>query len=75
MFDKGCKFELTDDQYNIIAEWEKTHKCTLLSKFGIEKYYGPIGGAISITFIPTSIGIIVYARCACGSSLYVAADF
>lgn len=71
MFTKECKFELSDDQYNKIVEWDKTHKCTLRPNYGIKKYCGPIGGAISITFIPTSIGMIVKVKCACGDSFNV----
>lgn len=71
MFCKECKFELSDDQYNKIVEWNKNHKCTLHPKYGMEKYCGPIGGAISVTFIPTSIGTIVKVKCACGDSLDV----
>jgi hypothetical protein len=75
MFAKECKFELTDDQYSKIVEWDKTHDCTLRPKHGMKKYCGAIGGAVSIKFTPTSIGMIITAQCVCGSSLDVTTDF
>lgn len=68
MFDKKCQFKLPDDQYNKIVEWDKNHKYTLHPKYGIDKNCWPIGGAISITLIPTPTGMILIAKCACGDS-------
>lgn len=74
MFSKDCKFELTENQYKKIEEWNNTHECTLRPKYGMEKYCGPIGGALSLTFIPTSIGMFVKVRCVCGQKIDVSED-
>lgn len=75
MFAKECKFELSEDQYNKIEFWDKAHKCSLQPKYGMRKYCGAIGGAISMTFTPTSLGMVIEAKCACGNSIDVSRDF
>jgi hypothetical protein len=65
------EFTITDEELQKIEEWNVLHECTLKPKYGCDKYVGAIGGIISITFLPTSIGTIVYVKCACGKEFTV----
>ena len=64
-------FEISDEEYNKIQEWDNTHECIHKPKYGIKKYCGAIGGHLSIEFHPTSIGEIVIVKCGCGKELIV----
>lgn len=55
-------FELTADQNKQAFNWVRSHPCTVTE-------HGAIGGAITYTFTPTSIGHIKKATCACGAEL------
>ena len=71
MFYRDCKFEITDEQYEKIVKWDKEHECTLKPQHGIDKYVGAIGGHLSVTFIPTSIGMFITVKCSCGKELHL----
>jgi len=55
-------FNLTDDQAKQVGGWGKDHGCPL-------KDQGAIGGALTYSFTPTSIGIVEKVSCACGKDL------
>jgi hypothetical protein len=40
------------------------HKCAL-------RYHGAIGGALTYSFTPTSLGVVIKAKCACGKEVDV----
>lgn len=69
------KFEITEDDLKKIAVWDdlKTgHKCSIKpdSTFSPNyKYVGAIGGHLSITFCPNSIGMSTVVNCSCGEKL------
>jgi hypothetical protein len=68
------QFILTDEQERKIKEWdnpETGHVCSLKRENGNGKYAGAIGGHLSYSFTPTSIGEIVTVKCACGAELDV----
>ena len=64
---KKKQFSLTDEQYNTIKNWAETHECRLRKKERASS--SCIGGEISVTFTPTSIGTYVAAHCSCGKEL------
>jgi len=61
-------FKLTEKQLKKESEWKASHKCKY-RKPNNEIYVGAIGGAITYSFTPTGIGIIIKIKCACGSEL------
>lgn len=71
MFSRNCEFKLNDNEYDKIYEWYHSHECTLTERHGMPKYVGPIGGSISVTFTPTSIGDVIEVECACGAKFTV----
>ena len=67
-------FEIDKRQASEIAEWKKTHECSLRTdEHGRqdEIYVGAIGGAITYCFTPTGLGDCVEAQCACGEKINV----
>ena len=56
-------FDLDDEQAAKVFKWNRKHldHCPLYGKDGA------IGGRVSYTFTPTSLGQIVKVKCACGS--------
>jgi hypothetical protein len=67
------QFIITDEQQKKIKKWdnpETGHRCTL-KQDNKGKYAGAIGGHLSYSFTPTSIGEIVKVTCACGAELDV----
>ena len=58
MFNRNCKFEITDDEQNAIEKWYSD----ICKKRG-SNYFGAIGGDISIEFTLTSIGMVIVAKC------------
>lgn len=62
------QFEVRDEWEAKIRQWQEEHKC----KFRVEgfgRYAGCCGGADSFTFTPTTIGMCLTVRCACGAEL------
>lgn len=57
------QFELDDKQAAMFLKWQLKHrKC--------ESKAGAIGGAVSITFVPTGIGMVIESNCGiCGKKL------
>lgn len=55
-------FRITTEQKDKANKWAKEHRCKT-------KDVGAIGGRIGYVFIPTGIGEIVMARCACGKEI------
>ena len=56
-----------------VRDFQKKHKCSLpdasrkVRKLtGRKKKQGAIGGQYSYRFVPTSLGVGVYVKCACG---------
>jgi hypothetical protein len=66
------EFSLTNEELERIKEWDNTHECTIKRKHNMDRYVGAIGGRLSITFIPTSIGTFITVKCCCGEELDVA---
>ena len=58
------KFELTEEEYEKIKKWAETHECNCMGK-------SCVGGEISVTFTPTSIGTVIEAECACGDKVVI----
>lgn len=60
------KFEMTDIEAREASNWIKEHNktCVLIK----ENIHAAIGGAITYTFTPTSLGMACGVRCACGES-------
>lgn len=54
MISRDYTFKLTDGQYEKLEKW-------FYSIYPKGTYHGTIGGALSITIIPTSIGEVVKA--------------
>lgn len=57
-------FKLNQTQTNKIALWESTHRCSV-------KNEGAIGGKVTFSFTPTSLGVIEKVKCACTAQLDV----
>ena len=66
MITKEYQFpKITNEMYEEIAEWYKTHnggKCA-------NRYHGAIGGDITFEIMPTSIGDFLTVKCSCGAKL------
>ena len=60
-------YSLTDEECARIDEWSVNHDCRY--RCGIKCHRTPIGGDMSITFTPTSMGTIVIVKCVCGKKL------
>ncbi len=60
LYEIARTFNLDVGQHTEILQWTSDHDCTLES-------HGAIGGAITYTFTPCNIGLIVKATCACGA--------
>ncbi len=59
------KFELTEDEVKVLREFEENHKCPCKHR------QGPIGGLVTISFTPTTIGTVVEAECLCGEKITI----
>jgi len=69
-------FSLDKKQIQQIADWKRSHECSLrTNEHGVknEIYVGAIGGAITYCFTPTGLGDCVEAQCACGEKINVTA--
>ena len=66
MVTKNYQFpKITEEMHNKMAKWYKTHnegKCAT-------RYHGAIGGNVTFSITPTSIGDFVTAKCTCGATL------
>lgn len=72
------KFELSKSQLKQVKEWDDSksgHKCAYKPEHGAKKYCGAIGGHLSYTFTPTSIGDVIEVNCGCGAKLDITEDF
>jgi hypothetical protein len=65
-------FTVDARQEALIGAWESEHACGLPADpiFG-GKQIGAIGGVVSYRFTPTSLGVAVVAKCACGAEINV----
>lgn len=57
------KFEISYIDSLKVVEWVKNHSCEL------KEYSGACGGRITYSFTPTSLGVVIKAKCACGEEL------
>jgi hypothetical protein len=57
-------FELDEKETKEFKEWDENHKNTC--KYGDPMKQGAIGGRLTFSFTPTSIGCLVKIQCACG---------
>ena len=64
-------FEIDEEEWQAIDKWNDEHPCKYKPAHGMKKYAGAIGGSLSITFLPTSIGEIITVKCGCGAELTV----
>jgi len=57
-------FKIIDKEYSNFKEWDNTHKkvCELYNN----KTQPAIGGRLTFSFTPTSLGTAVSVECACG---------
>ena len=51
-------------QLKKINEFASDHKCSM-------RYHGAIGGALTYSFTPTTLGVVVKLTCACGAEIDV----
>jgi len=56
-------FDLDTEQLKKYIEWDSQHFCKL------KKNSGAIGGRLTFSFTPTSLGLIVKINCGCGEEL------
>lgn len=70
------KFELTDDEVAKVKTWELVQDAEWVRQKrlkdplgGSEAYYGAIGGSLTYSFTPTSIGMIVKVKHPLGTEL------
>jgi hypothetical protein len=60
------RFELTDEETQKANEWMDQQDNIVRKKQGLSEdepiYYGSIGGAVTFSFTPTSLGVIVKVR-------------
>lgn len=60
-------FWLDDAEKTKLTAWLSTHRC---QSYGREdSYAGAIGGALTYSFTPTSLGVVAKIRCACGAEV------
>jgi len=64
MFSRN-EFHVTDNEYDFINRWAKSHNCSCRGK-------SCCGGEISIKFTPTTIGTHISAKCVCGQEIELA---
>jgi hypothetical protein len=65
-------FTVDAGQEALISAWESEHACGLPADPILGgKQIGAIGGEISYVFAPTSLGVILVVKCACGAELNV----
>lgn len=57
-------FWVDPDQLKKLSEFESNHKCSM-------RYYGAIGGALTYSFTPTTLGVVIKVKCACGKEIDV----
>ena len=67
-------FYLDDKQLDKLGKWleDHFHVCKYYVKHddGFEELYvGAIGGALTYSFTPTSVGTAVRVKCACGAEV------
>ena len=60
--------KLSGEQVKKLDAWDNNHACKFEKKHGM-KYAGAIGGRLTYSFTPTSLGCIVKVKCACGSEI------
>lgn len=56
-------FELDEEQQEKFKEWNMSHHCEL------KEYSGAIGGRLTFSFTPTSLGLITKVSCGCGEEI------
>lgn len=56
-------FEICGENLSKFFEWDRKHSCEL------KEYSGACGGRITYSFTPTSLGVVIKAKCACGEEL------
>ncbi len=64
-------FELDERQEERLAEFRDKHPCAILdhSRMPGVNMTGAIGGQYTYLFTPTSIGVVVRVKCACGAEI------
>lgn len=60
-------FVLDDEQREKFEEWNRKHKKKC--KYGDSMHQGAIGGRLTFSFTPTSLGEIVNVKCACNEGI------
>lgn len=58
-------FEMSDEEVRRFEDWDAKHKCNL------KKYSGAIGGRLTFSFTPTSLGTLCCVECGCGEHIDV----
>lgn len=67
------QFILDDEQEKKVSDWQKNHKCPFRMEDGCRRG-GSFGDIETYSFTPTSIGIVVTVKCACGSKIDVTGE-
>lgn len=63
------QFEICELDKPALEKWLKEHKCSMKEEDGSLKYTGAIGGCLTYSFTPTSIGTIASVKCCCGDEI------
>jgi hypothetical protein len=55
-------FALTEEEDKSVKKWQKAHN----AEKHPDNYFGAIGGELTYSFVPTSLGVIGTVTCTCG---------
>jgi hypothetical protein len=61
---RTAMFWVDEDQLKKLNDFASNHKCPM-------RYHGAIGGALTYSFAPTTLGVVVKVTCACGAEVDV----
>lgn len=64
------QFEPDDGEKLVISKWQQEHNQSCIYR----NNSGAIGGATTFSFTPTSVGMVIKIKCACGQE-YDATDY
>ncbi len=69
------KFEIGKNDLKVFYEWHDNHFCQYKKPPDEEQpYLGAIGGGLTFSFTPISIGTLASAKCSCGEEVLLAED-
>jgi len=60
-------FEINEEEYKKCKKWLEEHDKTCPHKDPLKQ--GALGGKLTYKFTPTSMGVIIKVKCACGEEV------